>query len=101
LEVWGAVVDVCATTGIGLVLVSMTLPAGLTALWLRMKMPALVRPFKVPLYVVVFSLAVLLSAYLLYLNYIFVIFTMWPALVVTGIVIVLILFCNYLYPGTK
>ncbi|TFH03571.1 MAG: APC family permease [Candidatus Thorarchaeota archaeon] len=68
-EIWADSVDVFASVGIGLVLMSAMLPAGLTALVLRRRMPALDRPFKTPLYQVVFPLAILLSIYLIVLNF--------------------------------
>ncbi len=68
-EFWADSIDVFATVGIGLVLISAMLPAGITTLYLRRKMPALDRPFKTPLYQIVFPLAILLSIYLIVLNF--------------------------------
>ncbi|TXT55894.1 MAG: membrane protein of unknown function [Candidatus Thorarchaeota archaeon] len=67
--IWADSIDVFATVGVALVLISAMLPAGLTALVLRRRLPALDRPFKTPLYQVVFSLAILLSIYLVALNF--------------------------------
>ncbi len=63
------IVDIFAATGLGLVLISTMLPAGFTALMLRIRLPALNRPFKTPLYQVVYPFAVILAIYLIYLNY--------------------------------
>lgn len=62
-------VDIVAGVGVGLVVLSALLPAGVSAFVLRQRMPALVRPFKTPLHFVVFPLAILLSIYLLALNF--------------------------------
>ena len=62
-------VDIVAGVGVGLVVLSALLPAGVSALVFRQRMPALVRPFKTPVYLVVFPLAILLSIYLLVLNF--------------------------------
>ncbi|MEM4734795.1 MAG: amino acid permease [Candidatus Thorarchaeota archaeon] len=71
-----------ATAGLGLVLISTMLPAGLTAFYLRVKMPALSRPFKSPLHLIVFPLAILLSIYLILINYMDIV-TVWPAVLLT------------------
>jgi len=96
MDVWTTSVDMFAAAGIGLVLISAMLPAGLTALYLRMKMPAISRPYKAPLHIVTFGLAVLLSLYLLYLNFADV-FAFWPAILISLIVIVLVLVANSLF----
>ncbi|TFG01061.1 MAG: APC family permease [Promethearchaeota archaeon] len=64
----GLIVDIFAATGIGIVLISAMLPAGIIALYLRIKMPILERPFKTKFYYIVFPLAILLSIFLFYLN---------------------------------
>ncbi|MBD3407090.1 MAG: amino acid permease [Candidatus Lokiarchaeota archaeon] len=68
-SIWSDSIDVFATAGTALILISAMLPAGLTALVLRRRLPALDRPFRTPLYQVVFSLAILLSIYLVALNF--------------------------------
>ncbi|MFW9919434.1 MAG: APC family permease [Candidatus Thorarchaeota archaeon] len=62
-------VDIVAGVGVTLVLLSAMLPAGVSALRFRMTMPALVRPFKTPAYLIVFPLSILLSGYLILLNF--------------------------------
>ncbi|TXT58592.1 MAG: membrane protein of unknown function [Promethearchaeota archaeon] len=64
----GFSVGLFAAIGIALVLVSAMLPAGIIALYLRIKMPILERPFKTRLYYIVFPLAILLTIYLFILN---------------------------------
>ncbi len=83
--VWESSVDVFAAVALGLVLISALFPAGLTALYLRRKMPALTRPFKTPIYFVVFPLAIILSLYLIVLNF-WDIAKLWPGLVIFGVV---------------
>ncbi len=89
MDIWAESVDVFATVGIGLILVSAMLPAGLSALTLRRKMPALVRPFKTPAYAVVFPLSIVLSLYLLYLNFSVIAFLV-PSLIVIGIIVAIV-----------
>ncbi|MDF1537956.1 MAG: APC family permease [Candidatus Thorarchaeota archaeon] len=83
MDIWAESVDVFATAGLGLILISAMLPAGLSALALRQKMPALVRPFKTPAYIIIFPLSILLSIYLIYLNF-SVISLLLPSLFVVG-----------------
>lgn len=64
----GLIVDFFAAIGMGLILLSAMIPAGVIALYLRIKMPILERPFKSPLYYIVFPLAIALSIYVFYLN---------------------------------
>lgn len=89
MDIWAESVDVFATAGLGLVLISAMLPAGLSALALRQKMPALVRPFKTPAYIIIFPLSILLSIYLIYLNF-SVISLMGPSLLVVGIIAIVV-----------
>ncbi len=65
----GLVVDVVVAVGIGFILLSAMFPAGGIALYLRFKMPALVRPFRTPAYFIVFPLAISLSLYLFVLSF--------------------------------
>ena len=65
----GRTVDLVAGVGVGLILLSAMLPAGITALYLRVKLPILDRPYKAPLYFVVFPISIALSLYLIYANY--------------------------------
>lgn len=90
IETWAYGIDVMANTGLGFVLVSTMLPAGITLLYLRIKAPALKRPFKTPLYPVVFFISTVLSLYLLYLNFSD-ITNLWPALVIFGSLLLVIL----------
>lgn len=69
LAIYLDIIGLFAVIGLGAVLLSAMLPAGLIALYLRIKMPILERPFKAPLFFVVFPLAILLSVYLLVLNF--------------------------------
>ncbi len=62
-------VDLVAGVGVGLILISAMLPAGITALYLRIKLPILDRPYKAPLYFVVFPVSIALSLYLMHANY--------------------------------
>lgn len=64
----GAIIDVLVTIGLGLVLLSAMIPAGIIALYLRIKMPILERPFKTPVYFIIFPLSIILSIYLFILN---------------------------------
>lgn len=86
-EIWPESVDVFATVGITSILLSAMLPAGLTALILRRRMPALDRPFKTPLYMVIFPLAILLSIYLIVLNLWNPIFFL-PSIIILAVVLV-------------
>ena len=64
----GAIIGLFAAIGIGLILFSAMIPAGIIALYLRVKMPILERPFKSPIYYIVFPVAIILSFFLFYLN---------------------------------
>ncbi len=62
-------IDLIAGIGVGLILLSAMLPAGITALYLRVKLPILDRPYKAPLYFIVFPISIALSLYLIHANY--------------------------------
>ncbi|TXT67638.1 MAG: membrane protein of unknown function [Promethearchaeota archaeon] len=64
----GFIVSIFSSIGIGLVLISAMLPAGIVALYLRIKMPILERPFKTNIPYFVFPLAIFLTGFLLFLN---------------------------------
>lgn len=97
---WDYSVDFFANAGVALVLISALLPAGISALYLRIKLPALNRPFKTPIYFIVFPLAVLLSLYLLVLNF-FDIVNLWPALVLFIFICLITLPLIFLLPKTR
>ncbi|RLI67387.1 MAG: hypothetical protein DRO63_04820, partial [Candidatus Gerdarchaeota archaeon] len=81
VDVWENSIVSFIAVGLGLILISAMFPAGLIALYLRIKLPALKRPFKTPLAVIIFPLAILLSLYLLVLNF-WEIRKLWPGLVI-------------------
>jgi len=64
----GNIINIFVVIGLGFVLISALIPAGIIGLYLRIKMPILERPFKTPIYYIVFPLSILLGLYLLYLN---------------------------------
>lgn len=64
----GPIIDFYGFIGIGLVLLSSMIPAGIIALYLRIKMPILDRPFKTPMYYIIFPLSILLGIFLFVLN---------------------------------
>lgn len=90
-------IDHYAAVGIGLVLIASALPAGIVALYTRIKLPALDRPFKSPYYFIVFPLAILLSSYLIYLNYFNDYEVFEPAAIFSGILLVLILVITLIF----
>ncbi|MHA1630202.1 MAG: APC family permease [Candidatus Heimdallarchaeota archaeon] len=81
VDVWENSIVSFIAVGLGLILISAMFPAGLIALYLRIKLPALKRPFKTPLAIIIFPLAILLSLYLLVLNF-WEIRKLWPGLVI-------------------
>jgi len=87
--VWEKSVDAFAAAGLGLILFSALLPAGLIAFYLRIKLPALKRPFKTPLFFIVFPLAIVLSLYMLLLNF-WEITALWPGLLILVVLIILV-----------
>ncbi len=96
-DIWVTSVDVFAGVGMALIIISALFPAGITALYLRIKLPALERPFKSPIFFIVFPLSVILSIYLLYLN--FADFSlMWIGLIIFGVVLILTLGLIFLIP---
>jgi len=64
----GAIIKIFITIGFCFILISSYLPIGVIALYLRVKMPILERPFKSPIYYIVFPISILLGLYLLYVN---------------------------------
>ncbi|WP_457556428.1 APC family permease [Candidatus Harpocratesius sp.] len=64
----GAVIGIFSYVGIAFILLSAMIPAGIIALYLRVKMPILERPFKTPIYYIVFPLSIILGLYLFTLN---------------------------------
>lgn len=64
----GRIIGIFSYVGLGLILLAAMIPAGIIALYLRVKMPILERPFKTPLYYVVFPLSIILGIYLFVLN---------------------------------
>lgn len=64
----GNIINIFVVIGLGFVLISALIPAGIIGLYLRIKMPILERPFKTPVYYIVFPLSILLGLYLLFLN---------------------------------
>jgi amino acid transporter len=87
-EVWTSSIDCFAAAGLGIILVSALLPAGIIALYLRIKIPALTRPFKTPVYFIVFPLAIILSLYLIVINF-WEITNLWPGLLMFLVITVL------------
>lgn len=96
--VWEYSVDAFAAGGLALILISALLPAGFIALYLRIKLPALTRPFKTPIFFIVFPLAIILSLYLLVLNF-WDIAILWPGLIVFGVVLIFSLLFGLLTVG--
>ncbi|MHA1510897.1 MAG: APC family permease [Promethearchaeota archaeon] len=64
----GAIINIFMAIGFCFILISSYIPIGVIALYLRVKMPILDRPFKSPLYYIVFPIAILLGLYLLFVN---------------------------------
>jgi len=64
----GAIINIFMAIGFCFILISSYIPIGVIALYLRIKLPILDRPFKSPLYYIVFPLAILLGLYLLFVN---------------------------------
>ncbi|MCF2141170.1 MAG: APC family permease [Candidatus Lokiarchaeota archaeon] len=64
----GIIINVFSYIGLGFILLSAMIPAGIIALYLRIKMPILERPFKTPIYYIVFPLSIVLGLYLFTLN---------------------------------
>ncbi len=98
--VWDYSIDAFAAAGLGLILISALFPAGLIAFYLRIKMPALKRPFKTPLFFIVFPLAIVLSLYLLVLNF-WNIGLLWPGLLIFGIISLVVILTVSLMPKSK
>lgn len=97
MNFWDYSVDVFAGVGMALIIISALFPAGITALYLRIKLPALERPFKSPIFFIIFPLSVILSIYLLYLN--FADFSiMWIGLIIFGVVLILTIGLIFLIP---
>jgi APA family basic amino acid/polyamine antiporter len=99
-DVWPGALDNWFAVATALNLLSIVLPAGLTALYLRIKHPVYKRPFKAPAYFIVFPLNIILALVMLVLNFLD-ITELWPAIIVSIFFIVIAVLLAYYYSDNK
>ncbi|MEA2071556.1 MAG: APC family permease [Asgard group archaeon] len=85
-----------ATLSVALILLAVLLPAGLIGIYLRIKFPTLHRPFKSPLYFIVFPLAFILCLYMLVINFL-PIGLLWPGVVSLGLITLTLFLAVFLF----